>query len=49
MIRVGKWILIFFAPVFAILVAYAYLGPLIGADLSPKSKEVRREIAIESN
>ncbi|MCY3982539.1 MAG: hypothetical protein OXD29_01330 [Roseovarius sp.] len=49
MIRVGKWIFAFLVLVFAILVAYAYLGPLIGADLSPKSKEVRQEIVIEFN
>ena len=49
MIRLGKWILIFSVLSFGILVAYVYLGPLIGADLYPESKEVRREIVVESN
>lgn len=46
MFRLIKWLIYLCIIGFIALVAYAYIGPFIGADFSPKTREIREEIRL---
>ncbi len=48
-LKLLKWILILAVLAAIALTAYAYLGPMFGADFSPDHKEIRQEIILEQS
>ena len=49
MLRLIKWLFYISILGFIALVGYAYIGPFLGADVSPDSHEIRQEILLETN
>jgi len=49
MLRLIKWLFYLVFLGFLALVIYAYLGPFLGADFSPETREIRQEILLETN
>jgi len=49
MLRLIKWLLYLGILGFIALVGYAYIGPFVGADFSPDTREIRQEILIETD
>ncbi|WP_370276402.1 hypothetical protein [Roseovarius indicus] len=48
MARLIKWLFYLAVLAFLALVAYAYIGPVFGADFSPPEEEIRQEIILET-
>lgn len=48
MLRVIKWLFYLSILAFIALVGYAYIGPFFGADFSPPTEEIRRDIILET-
>lgn len=46
--RLIKWLLYLAILAFIALVGYAYLGPFFGADFTPPSVEIRKEIILDA-
>ncbi len=49
MFRLIKWSLYLCILGFIGLVGYTYLGPFLGADFSPATREIREDILIETD
>lgn len=49
MLKLIKWLLYLGILGFFVLLAYVYLGPLLGADFSPDTQEIRQEILLETD
>lgn len=49
MLRLTKWLIYLAILGFIALVGYAYIGPFLGADFSPRTQEIRQEIILETN
>ncbi len=47
--RIIKWLFILAIIAMIALVAYAYLGPLFGADFSPPVQEIRQTIELDAS
>lgn len=48
MLRLLKWLIYLCILGFIALVAYAYIGPFLGADFSPETREIRQEILLDT-
>lgn len=48
MLRLLKWLIYLCIMGFVALVAYAYIGPFLGADFSPDTREIRQEILLDT-
>lgn len=48
MLRLIKWLIYLCILGFIALVAYAYIGPFLGADFSPEMREIRQEILLDT-
>ncbi len=49
MLRLIKWLLYLFVLGFFALVAYVYIGPFLGADFTPETREIRQDILIDTD
>lgn len=49
MLRLIKWLFYLAVLSFIALVGYAYVGPFLGADFSPDTREIRQEIILETD
>ena len=49
MLRLIKWLFYLGVLGFIALVGYAYIGPFLGVDFSPDTKEIRQDIILETN
>jgi hypothetical protein len=49
MLRLIKWLLYLVVLGFIALVAYVYIGPFLGADFTPETREIRQDILIETD
>ncbi len=48
MLRLLKWLIYIAILGFVALVGYAYIGPFLGADFTPETREIRQEIILET-
>lgn len=48
MFRLIKWLFYLSIIGFIALVGYAYLGPFLGADFSPPTREIREDLIIDA-
>lgn len=46
--RIIKWIFILAFLSVVALVAYAYVGPWLGADFSPEQREIREKVVLDA-
>ena len=46
--RLFKWIFILALVAALALVAYAYIGPWLGADFSPQQQEIRQGVTLDA-
>ncbi|MGI3164769.1 hypothetical protein [Pseudooceanicola sp. 200-1SW] len=49
MLRILKWLLYLALLGGIALVAYAYLGPWLGADFAPPAQEIRAPLVLDAN
>ena len=49
MFRLIKWLFYLAVLGFIALVGYAYVGPFLGADFTPDTREIRHEIILETD
>ena len=48
MLRLIKWLFYLAALGFVALVAYAYVGPFFGADFTPPSQEINKDVTLDA-
>ncbi|WP_203227966.1 hypothetical protein [Roseovarius dicentrarchi] len=48
MFRLIKWLFYLAILAFIALIGYAYLGPFFGADFTPPTVEIRKEITLDA-
>jgi len=47
--RLIKWLFILAVLGAVALVAYAYIGPWLGADFSPEQREIRQQVTLDAS
>lgn len=46
--RLIKWLFILAVVAAVALIAYAYIGPWLGADFSPNQEEIRQQVILDA-